>query len=326
MNSLTPTEVTALNNISFEHYPAVPLGTILDQIVDAIPGTGTPVNAVEAKMDLTLTGVVIDGETVTVDNPAVGGTNVYEFVADAAKTTTLPTNLPVDIAASTTQSTINLAIPTQPTAGDTMTIGTRVYTFVPNGTDNADREISVGSSLATAQAAIKAAVNGTDDHNVAHPDVTLGDFNANVAAVTAKVGGVAGDNIVTTETFTAVGNVFSGVKLAGGADCSAANAITALVAAITASDTQGVAASDEAGDVVRLTADVAGIAGNNIVIGETLANGAFTGGATALAGGVNGTVGVMEKPLIDASYLYICVAANTVSGKNWRRISLGAAY
>jgi len=55
-----------------------------------------------------------------------------------------------------------------------------------------------------------------------------------------------------------------------------------------------------------------------------MANGSF--GAAHLAGGVNGTVGAAGAMLYDTSYLYVASAANLVSGKNWRRITLGSAY
>ena len=284
---------------------------------------GTPVNAVNAAKALAITGVVIEGETVSINNPAVAGTDVYEFIAGGSAAAG---NIAVDITASTVKATDNLTVDTQPTSGDTMTIGTKAYIFVPNGTANADGEISVGTDLATAQANIVAAINGTDTVNDPHPSVTAGAFAANVSAITAITGGAAGNDIATTETFTAASNIFSAAKLATGADCTAANAITALVTAVTASDTQGVGAADGAGDTVDFTADTAGVIGNAIIIAETMANGAFTAGATTLSGGVNGTVGLKGDTKMDESYLYKCVADNTIAGKNWRRISLGSAY
>jgi hypothetical protein len=148
----------------------------------------------------------------------------------------------------------------------------------------------------------------------------------NVCTLTALVGGVAGNAIATTETYTAVGNVFSAVTLGTGADCSNTDAVTALVAAITAVDTQGVGAVDATGGVITLTADVAGVVGNAIILAETLTNGAFAGGATLMSGGVDGTIGFIGQRMVDSSYEYRCTAANTTADKNWRRISLGSAY
>lgn len=324
MDNLTATEVKVLNQVSNIRNRDVDLGTIVDGIVDALKRVGTPVNAVNATRVLTISGVVKDGETVTINNPDVAGSDVYEFLADEAQTKTAPTNKAVDITDYATKATVNLTIDTQPTSGDTMTIGTKVYTFVPDGTDTADGEVSRGTDLATAQANIVAAINGTDEFNVAHPLVTAAAFAGNVCAITALIGGTAGNAIASTEAFTAGTNVFSGATLGSGDDCSAAEAVTALVAAITASDTQGVGAADGAGDTIDLTADVAGAVGNSISLTETMANGAFAG--ATMTGGVDGTVGSVHTFLVDGDYVYFTIADNTTAGKNWRRISVGAAY
>lgn len=294
--------------------------------VNNITVEGTPVNAANAGKVLTLTGVVIDGEKVTINNPEITGSDVYEFLADTEQTKTTSTNIAVNITANTTKASGTLTVDTQPISGNTMTIGTKVYTFVPVGTANADGEISIGADLAAAKLNIVAAINGTDAYNTAHPLVSAAAFATNDCVITAKVGGVAGDSIATTETFTAGTNIFASTTLGSGADCSATNAITALVAAITANDTQGVGAADGTGDTVELTADVAGVIGNAIIIGETLANGSFAGAATLLSGGIDGTVATVNTSMIDATYLYRCVADNAISGKNWRRVALGSAF
>ena len=327
MERLTARQVAEVNLINTKTKKML-LGNKLNQMIDFVNETateGTPVNAVNASKILTL-AATLDGETVTINNPAVPGVDVYEFCADTEQTKTAPTNIAVNITASTVKATDTLTLPTQPSSGDTMTIGTKTYTFVPAGTAGDDGEISIGSDLATAKLAIVGAINGEDGRNLPHPLVTASAFNVNVCTITARVGGVAGNSIATTETFTAVGNVFSAVALATGANCSGANAVTALVAAMAASDTQGVGGSDGAGDTVPIVADVAGVIGNAIVIGETLANGSFAAGAVLLSGGVDGTLGTIGQRLIDASYEYRCTANNTTAGKNWRRISLGTAY
>lgn len=115
-------------------------------------------------------------------------------------------------------ATGSLTIATNPTANDTMTIGTKVYTF--KAAAAADGDIAIGAAAADTQANIKAAINGTGAGQVctAHPLVTCGTFSANAAAITAITKGVAGNAIAATETFTAVGNVFGAAKMSGGVD------------------------------------------------------------------------------------------------------------
>lgn len=320
MNNLTSTEVKVLNWLSTALNRAVLLGNMIDSIVNSLKTVGTPVNAVNASMVLTLSGTVAHGETLSI------GDDVYELLADEAQTKSDPGNIAVDITDYSAKATVNLTLDTQPTSGDTMTIGTKIYTFVPDGTDTADGEISRGTDLASAKLAIVAAINGTDEFNVPHPLVTAAAFVGDVCAITALVGGSSGNSIPSTENFTAGTNVFSAVTLGSGDDCSASEAVTALVAAITASDTEGVSAVDGTGDTIDLTVDVAGAAGNDIPLATTMVNASFTDDAETFEGGVNGTVGSAHKFMVDNDYLYVCVAENTVSGKNWRRIDIGDAF
>lgn len=326
MDNLTTAARTAANNIT----KRMLLGNVIDDIIDHAKLMSTedaaPVNAVAATKTLTISGVVTDGETVTFNNPAVAGTDVYEFLTDAAQTKTVSSNIAVNVSAYAVKATGTLTVATQPTAGDTMVIGSKTFTFVPVGTDNANGEISVGADVAAAKVNIVAAVNGTDAHNIAHPQVSASVFSSNDCTLTALVGGVGGNSIATTETFTAVGNLFGAATLGSGASCSATNAVAALVAAITANDTQGILATDGTGDTVDLVAEVAGVSGNSITLAKTLANGSFASSATALSGGVDGTVGSKHELRSTASYLYVCTDDNTVAGANWRRMSLGSAY
>ena len=85
-----------------------------------------------------------------------------------------------------------------------------------------------------------------------------------------------------------------------------------------------VSASSSNATTVVVAAKTKGTAGNAIATTETMANGSW--GAATLASGVNGTVGAAREIYVDASYLYLCSAANTIADANWRRISLGTAY
>lgn len=131
-----------------------------------------------------------------------------------------------------------------------------------------------------------------------------------------------GDDVYEFDTDSSVTEGNIAVDVYGGATAPAA--VTALVAAITASDTMGVGAADGAGDTVVLTADTKGTAANSIATTETCTNGSF--GAATLTGGVNGTLAEKGQMYLDASYLYVAIAANTVADQNWRRISVGSAY
>ena len=320
MNALTATELKVLNNLSQVHNPAVSLGAKLQEIIGASGETGTPVNAVAAKVTLGITGVCVDGETFTID----GAT--YEFLADDAQSKTAPANIAVDIASKTVKASGTLTVDTQPTNGDTLTIGAKTYIFVPVGTANADGEISIGADLAGAQAAIVAAINGTDGHNTANTSATAGAFAANASTITALIGGTVGNAIVTTETFTAGTNIFAAATLGGGTNCTAANTALAVIAAVNANSASKVTASAGTGNDVLLTADTAGVVGNAIAVSDTMANAAFADAATKLSGGVDGTVASGMKIMVDATYMYVCLNGNTTAEKNWRRVSLGSAY
>lgn len=240
---------------------------------------------------LTISGVVIDTQTVTI------GSRVYEF--DTHTTSTITSGrVRANISASATAAQGTLTMDTQPTAGDSMTIGTRTYVFVASGTADEEGEVSVGADLAAAKLAVVAAINGTDSVNTANSLVSAAAFSSDDSVLTAKAGGTAGNSVVTTETFTAGTNVFDAGTLGtttAGTDCSAANAVTALVSAITGDSSAVVGAADGTGDTVDLTADEAGEDGNDIATTETMANGSFasatlTGGSDTLHGRFRFTV------------------------------------
>lgn len=126
-----------------------------------------------------------------------------------------------------------------------------------------------------------------------------------------------------TDASVTSGNI--AVDVSGGV--TASDAVTALVSAITASGDGTYSGADGAGDTVVVTATTKGVAGDSIATTETCTNGAWdaaTLGTTTA--GVNGTPGSNNQLAMDGTYLYGCVAENTISDANWRRISLGSAY
>lgn len=282
---------------------------------------GSPVNAVGSSVVMTIDDVAVHGEKVQI------GDEVFQFAADEAQTVDEGAT-PVDIENDTTKSSGALTIDTQPNLGDTFAIGPngeeKEYTIVPDGTANAEGEIPLGATLGDSQLNVVAAINGTDDINTPNPYVSAGAFGSDISAITALAGGTAGDAIKTTSTFTTGTNKFGAATLGGGADCVKADAKTALLAALENSEIASGVTGE--GDTLTIAAKTKGTAGDEIAISTDMANGSFANDATTLGGGVNGTVGTQWQTYVDASYLYVCIAENTISDANWRRIDLGSAY
>lgn len=112
-----------------------------------------------------------------------------------------------------------LTMDTQPTDGDTVTVDTKTYTF-QNTLTNVDGNVKIGASLTATQQNLVAAFSNTGEPGtdyavatVTHPSVEIDDFVTNNAVLTAYEAGVAGNSIVTTETFTAGTNVFDAATL-----------------------------------------------------------------------------------------------------------------
>lgn len=117
-------------------------------------------------------------------------------------------------------ATGTLTTTAQPSNGETVTIGSTVYTFVTALTPTA-YEVVIGGSQAQAMENLRRAINddgvaGTNyaAGTVAHPDVTAVD-GATTVVVTAKVQGTAGNAIATTETLA--NGSWGGATLSGGA-------------------------------------------------------------------------------------------------------------
>jgi len=149
----------------------------------------------------------------------------------------------------------------------------------------------------------------------------------NAVAATGSVIFAASPIPVADETLTINGDVYTFKATRAGAfeitiDASESVQGDNLVTAITADATAYTAVN--AAGTVTITAAVKGVIGNAITL-EEAATGTSVSGAV-LTGGVDGTVGAAGDTLVDASYLYVAVAANTTADRNWRRIAVGSVY
>lgn len=176
---------------------------------------------------------------------------------------------------------------------------------------------------------------------VIHPSVSAAKTAADVLTATAKAVGDAG-NLIAVATDVALASWAGAGFLTDGDDAQTANdiligldaqaTIDALVLAITDGTGAGtgtvahpdVSAVKADTDKLVATAKVKGVAGNSIPIANTVTNASWAGGATALSGGIDGTVGVANETCADGSYIYHAIAANTIADANWRKITLNA--
>lgn len=131
----------------------------------------------------------------------------------------LAAGLPVSVTVPAVAAQGSLTLAINPTSGDTMTIGTVTYRF--RATLAQANDIKIGATLAATQASIVKTLNGTGvagtDYyagtTTPHPTVSAGSFAANASVLTARTAGVAGNAIVTTETFVSAANLFNGATL-----------------------------------------------------------------------------------------------------------------
>jgi len=283
----------------------------------------------------TLTDSVSDGETVTID------TTIFEF--DTNNTITAG-NIKVNVAGNVDKQSacvaLAAAIETEMNglfdavaslivADWAVTVTARIKGTQMNvaSTDTcANGSWASGTLLggadATATGAADAIITTFDsetayDIDAAADGATAVDFTADIAgALDGSIG-----NSIAVDATGLVSGAFGTAYLAGGTDCTEAEAGAALLAKID-SDSAIVDATDGTSNDVIVTAKVSGIAGNDIVIDEDMANGAWAGAAVKLSGGVNGTVGEKGDVVFDASYIYIAIDDNTIADDNWKKATL----
>lgn len=224
-------------------------------------------------------GVTGDEETITI------GSDVYEFDTHVAETLANAGAIRLDVSGgSTVHSQGTLTMDTQPTATDTVTVGSTTYTWVASGATSG--QINVGADLAAAKVNFVAAINGTDGINSANAEASAAAFVGNDCVLTALEGGTDGDAVATTETFTAGTNVFDAATLGtttAGVDPTAGESSDAFIAAVNASGTEAIRAIDISANEVLLVATSIGAV--TTAISETMATADNTVDTAALRAG-----------------------------------------
>lgn len=180
-------------------------------------------------------------ETVTI------GGDVYQVNVGSG---VVAGRISVDVSAGGAKSVGTLTSDaTAPSDGDTVTIDGKVYTFKTTLTPT-EGQVLIGASAAIALDNLKLAINRTaPDTNdgvkykiaAAHSTVSATTNTDTTQVVQALITGVAGDLLATTESGSHT--EWGAATLASGADPTAEQFIDAMVLAIAASNTQGIAAA-----------------------------------------------------------------------------------
>ncbi len=260
--------------------------------VSAAAGTHTP-----ATVTLTLDAVIADTQTVTLGN------KVYTF---QTVLTNVDGNVLIGADAAASLDNLKAAVNLSAGAGTTYATAMTAHTQVTATTNSDTQQVfsatvlaATGGNAATANllASTETLAGGTNGFGAA---TFTGAIDKIV--LTARAGGVVGDTIATTETFTPANNTFDAATLGtttAGVDCLAPAAVTALALAIT-NDTSAICtAADGAGDTVVCTAKTASLEGNTYPSTETMANGSF--GGSVFAGGATEINGQIDIELTNAT-------------------------
>lgn len=302
--------------------------------------SGTPVNAVAATGTVTMTGVIVPGShaesvltsnatNVTDADTVTIGSTVYRF----KDTMAAAYDVKIGADAATTLDNLKAAINGSGTAGVEWFAGTVAHPTVV-ATDNADTTqkviARVPGTAANATATTKSAATlswedttlggGTGNSNpgVAPETVTVDTVTYSFVDVLSETNGaaaIANQVLFGANTAAALDNLKLAINAGAtvGTNYSTGTVVHPTVEATTNSNTEQTVA-----------AKVKGTAAESIATTSVLANGAW--GAVTLENGVDGTVGVARQVVLDASYLYVCTATNTVADTNWRKVDLGSAY
>lgn len=121
-----------------------------------------------------------------------------------------------------TKATGTLTLAENVAADETVTIGSKTYTFKATVGSTAD-EVKVGADASGSLDNLIAAINGAagaggtyGSSTAAHADVTAAAGAGDTMTLTAAVAGTAANSLATTETLAGSGNQFGGATLSGG--------------------------------------------------------------------------------------------------------------
>lgn len=299
-----------------------------------------PVNAVNSYAIVTASSVVagLRAESVVTANTVVDGdTLTIGAITYRAKTTPAQA-YDVALGANDAEFLDNLKLAINASGvgdGTDYFAGTLAHPVVVATTNGASTQKVVARASGTsANATATTSTGGT----LTWADTTLGggtgDSNAGVAGATAVVDDVTYTFVNELAESIAENDAIVNEVLVGISDATALDNFKSAVNGTagegtvystgTAQPTATVTATTNTDTTQTIEFNTAGVIGD----GECAvsATGGLTFDDTNLHDGVDGTVGDKGQQYVGSTYLYTAIDDNTISGKNWRRVSLGSVY
>ena len=181
---------------------------------------------------LRMAAAAADAETITI------GGQTFEVSLLETEGDITSGNIEINLFDDAVQAQGTLTMATKPTADDTVTIGSTVYTF--KASQSAAGEVEIGADVAASKVNLVAAINGTDGVNSADPLVTAADFAGDDMVVTAIKAGTTGNAIASEETFTDGSDAWDAATLGttqAGADPTAEEFIDGALTVINSNST-----------------------------------------------------------------------------------------
>lgn len=199
-------------------------GSLIDDTLTPTSHDGSAVDLIDT-IDYICSQIAdITGESAweTAPDLSIAAINAKTFLDEklALREVLLLTDITVP---SNAYATGTLTLADNAADSETVTIGTKTYTFQTTLTD-VDGHVQLGATASDSIDNLIAAINLGPGKGTAYADSMS--LNADVSAaagagdtmdVTAKLGGTKGDSIATTETLAAVGSQWGGSTLSGGA-------------------------------------------------------------------------------------------------------------
>ena len=298
-NIAASTQVTAQNLVNaINNSPT-------EAVSDTVYATYKDLSTVQATGTVTFSGqpsandtVTLNGVTFTAKSSGATG-NEYNIGASTALTVQALLNAIRNSSSagvkgayyeyaqeSTAQATAVLTLTGNPTAAQTFTIGSIVFTARASGATGDEFNITSANPTTTAQAIATAVNNSVNADGIFTAATGLNNGDPATAVLTLSVGDISPDEtftvnsvVFTSKASGATGNQFNIVT--GDRAATAVNIATAWNASTTPGAT--IITATAVGETVEFETDLGGSFGNAIGTTETLTNAAF-GGATMSGG------------------------------------------